>query len=316
MRSTTVTTNAFHLFARSTCSITTTSAPSTSAAYAYLAPSDGGLEAFERLWVLPATPVEKAAMVARIEAICATLNPEQLQRAYQTYRAGPTWVIAASQLAIRADAAGDATLAAKLRAEVADVRAKLGLSRTIGGGEAIAPGGGNPGLLGAVVPLGTQNRIADAAVAGLGLAAGAPNGTGIAAIEVRPAGDKAEGEHAIDDLAGKNVIAIIGPIEGAIVDAAGGRAEGLGVPMISLATAADQRIKGRFVFHIRHSAEARARTLAQRALAKGIKDIRRVRARQRLRQSGDRGVRRSDPEGRWLDHEDRDVPEGFEVVRE
>jgi branched-chain amino acid transport system substrate-binding protein len=229
------------------------------------------LPLFDRLWKL-ATPTEKSAMVARIEELCAAAPLDQLRSLYDHIeRNGPSWALAGSQLAVRADQASDTATAAKLRGEVAEVRVTLGLSRTIvASAVGNAPGGGNPGLVGAVVPLGTQNRIADAAVAGLGLAAGAPNGSGVAAIEVRPAGDKAEGEHAVDDLAGKNVIAIIGPIEGSVVDAAGGRAEGLGVPMISLATAADQRMKGRFVFHIRHSAEARARTLAQRALAKGV----------------------------------------------
>lgn len=247
------------------------------AAFAYSAPTGFSLHvvlgAFEELWRSGATPVEKSAMVARIEELCAAAPTEELRSTYDRIgRDGPSWALVGSQLAVRADQAGNATLAAKLRAEVAQVRSKLGLSRTIAAtAVGNAPGGGNPGLVGAVVPLGTQNRIADAAVAGLGLAAGAPNGSGVAAIEVRPAGDKAEGEHAVDDLAGKNVIAIIGPIEGSVVDAAGGRAEGLGVPMISLATAADQRMKGRFVFHIRHSAEARARTLAQRALAKGVR---------------------------------------------
>jgi branched-chain amino acid transport system substrate-binding protein len=229
------------------------------------------LPLFDRLWKL-ATPTEKSAMVARIEELCAAAPLDQLRALYEHIeRNGPGWALAGSQLAVRADQASDTATAAKLRGEVVEVRVTLGLSRTIvASAVGNAPGGGNPGLVGAVVPLGTQNRIADAAVAGLGLAAGAPNGSGVAAIEVRPAGDKAEGEHAVDDLAGKNVIAIIGPIEGSVVDAAGGRAEGLGVPMISLATAADQRMKGRFVFHIRHSAEARARTLAQRALAKGV----------------------------------------------
>jgi branched-chain amino acid transport system substrate-binding protein len=246
------------------------------AAFAYSAPASYSLryvlQAFDLLWRSGATPVEKSAMVARIEELCGAAPTDELHDNYiRMGRDGPSWALVGSQLAVRADQAGNPALATKLRGEVAEVRLKLGLSRTIpASAVGNAPGGGNPGLVGAVVPLGTQNRIADAAVAGLGLAAGAPNGSGVAAIEVRPAGDKAEGEHAVDDLAGKNVIAIIGPIEGSVVDAAGGRAEGLGVPMISLATAADQRMKGRFVFHIRHSAEARARTLAQRALAKGV----------------------------------------------
>ena len=231
------------------------------------------LAAFDAAWK-DATPTERTAMVQRIEELCAAAPTEALQSMYDGMtRDGPSWALVGSQLAVRADQKGETARAAKLRGEVADVRAKLGLAKTIAIVAGAAPGGSNSGLVGAVVPLGSQNRIANAAVAGLGLAAGAASGTGIAAIEVRPAGDKTEGEHAIDDLAGKNVIAIIGPIEGSIVDAAGTRAEGLGVPLISLATAADQRMHGKFVFHIRHSAEARARTLAQRALAKGVHDF-------------------------------------------
>ncbi len=229
------------------------------------------LPIFDRLWKL-ASPTEKAVMVARIEEVCASAPQDQLRAVWDHIgHDGPAWALVGSQLVVRADQAGDTSGAAKLRNEVAEVRATLGLSRTItaaavGG----APATSNRGLIGAVVPLGTQNRIADAAVAGLGLAAGAPNGAGIAAIEVRPAGDKTQGEQAVDTLANDHVIAIVGPIEGGIVDAAGARAESLGLPLISLATAADQRLKGRFIFHIRHSAEQRARILANRALAKGI----------------------------------------------
>ncbi len=229
------------------------------------------LAAFDRLWKL-ASPTEKAAMVARIEELCAAAPQDQLRAQWDHIEHdGPSWALVGSQLAVRADQAGDASGAAKLRNEVGEVRGSLGLSRTI---TAAAVGGApattTSGTIGAVIPLGTQNRIADAAVAGLGLAAGAASGSGIAAIEVRPAGDKAQGEQAVDRLASDHVIAIVGPIEGGIVDAAGARAEDLGLPMISLATAAEQRIRGRFIFHIRHSAEQRARILAKRALAKGI----------------------------------------------
>ena len=133
--------------------------------------------------------------------------------------------------------------------------------------------GGDAGLLGAVVPLGSkkENRVAEQAVAGLGLAAGAPDGKGIVAIETRAAVDKTTSAEAVDVLARQNVIAIIGPIGKDSVDGASARAENLGVPMISLSTSAEQRPTGRFIFHIRHSPEHRARTLAQRALAKGVK---------------------------------------------
>ena len=230
------------------------------------------LPIFDRWWKL-ATPTEKTAMVARIEEVCAAAASDQLRAVYDHIeRNGPSWALAGSQLAIRADQAGDASTAAKLRGEVAEVRGTLGLSRTITAGEA-PPGTGSSGILGAILPLGTQDRIAVPAAAGLGLAAGAPTGAGIAAIEVRATADKVTSEQAVDALAAKNVLAIIGPIEGALVDASGGRAEALGLPLISLATAPDQRITGRFVFHIRHSAEARARMLAQRALAKGVREF-------------------------------------------
>jgi branched-chain amino acid transport system substrate-binding protein len=137
----------------------------------------------------------------------------------------------------------------------------------------VTGGGADSGLVGAVVPLGSkeENRIAEAAVAGLGLAAGAPDGKGVVAIETRAAIDKTQSAEAVDALARQNVIAIIGPIKGSSVDAASARAESLGVPLISLATNAELRTGGKFVFHIRHSPDARARALAQRALAAGIK---------------------------------------------
>ena len=172
------------------------------------------------------------------------------------------------------EAAGDAARGAKLRIDIAPVRAAVGLPATITASQAggVSSTNGNPGLVGAVVPIGSkkEGRVAEAAIAGLGLAAGAPTGKGVAAIETRKAVDQSEAAAAVDELAAKNVVAIIGPIEGASVDAAAARAADHQLPLISLATAPEQRTSGPFVFHVRHSAEARARTLAQRALAKGI----------------------------------------------
>src|SRR5690606_5300550 len=179
-----------------------------------------------------------------------------------------------SRLVILYDHAGDAPRAARMRENMVPVRAHVGLPRTITEAEVggAASGAGQAGLVGAVVPLGSreENRIAEAAVAGLGLAAGASDGKGIAAIETRIGVDTTTSAAAVDQLARQNVIAIVGPIKAASVDAAAARAESLGVPLISLATNADQRTSGRFVFHIRHSPDARARSLAQRALAAGI----------------------------------------------
>ncbi len=250
-------------------------------AYALAAqPDDKALAAlpyFDQLWPR-ATSMERAVMIGRIAAIVQGASPDALAHAYDQLpdRRGPSIAIAGGRLALIAEATGDAAGAAKRRTDIAPAREAAGLTRSITettvGALKVAAGAGNPGLLGAVVPLGSkrENRLAEAAVAGLGLAAGATGGGGVAAIETRAAIDKDTAAAAVDQLAGQNVIAIVGPIEGVSVDAAAEHAESSGVPLISLATAPEQRTGGHYVFHIRHSAEARARTLAKLAAAKGV----------------------------------------------
>ncbi len=220
------------------------------------------------------SPTERAAIVARVEQLAAAAQPDALRRAFDEIadRRGPAMAAVASRLAVLA---GDTPEGQKLREAAAPARAAVGLPRTIAPSEAAPPaGGGDANLLGAIVPLGGKTaRVGEAAVAGLGLAAGVPDGHGVAAIEMRTAADPETGTAAVDDLARANVVAIVGPVDGASVDAAGARAESLGVPLISLATRPEQRTTGRFVFHVVHSAEARARALAQRALGKGIKSF-------------------------------------------
>lgn len=233
------------------------------------------LPVFDQLWDR-VTPAERAVMLARIEDLVSAADPNTLARVYDELadRKGPSIAIVGSRLILVSEAAGDAARGAKLRIDIAPVRAAVGLPATITSAQVggASSTNGNPGLVGAVVPMGSKKeaRVAEAAIAGLGLAAGAPTGKGVAAIETRKAVDQSEAAAAVDDLASKNVVAIIGPIEGAAVDAAAARAADHQLPLISLATAPEQRATGPFVFHVRHAAEARARTLAQRALAKGI----------------------------------------------
>ena len=243
-------------------------------AYATTSPAES-LRWFDELYDR-VTPAERALILTRVADAVSRIDPAQLDHVYHDLprRDGPGVALAGARLSVIDDQNGNTAQAAQLRTDIAPVRAKLGLPRSIAAAAAGAAttGTGMHGLLGAVMPLGTsQNRIAEAAVAGLALAAGAPTGQGVAAVETRVAADPGSSGEAVDQLAGQNVIAIIGPIDGKSVDAAGARAEGLGVPLLSLATAPEQRFSGRFVFHIRHSPEARARTLAQRALAAGVK---------------------------------------------
>jgi ABC-type branched-subunit amino acid transport system substrate-binding protein len=222
------------------------------------------------------SPAEKALIVQRVEAVVAAADPTALEHTYNELqnRSGPSIAAVGSRLVLIDERAGRADRAAKLREDITRVRVQLGLPRAFSESEvgAASGGGGDPGLLGAVVGLGgKENRIAEAAVAGLALAAGALDGKGVAAVETRVAADDTVAAEAVDQLAKQNVIAIVGPIEKKAVDAAGKRADDLGVPLLSLSTTPEQRATGRFVFHIRHSPESRARLLAQRALAGGVK---------------------------------------------
>ncbi|MEO7096395.1 MAG: hypothetical protein ABI175_24260, partial [Polyangiales bacterium] len=186
---------------------------------------------------------EKALIVARVLEVVATADPETLRRIYDEIddRKGPAMAAVASRLALLAEQAGkpDEHLAER----AASARVAVGLPKTIGETPAASSTGtsGNAGLVGAVLPLGgKQNRVAEAAAAGLGMAAGVSDGKGIAAVEVRSAMDADASAVAVEDLARNNVIAIVGPIDSAAVDAAGIRAESLKLPLLSLSTAAEK----------------------------------------------------------------------------
>jgi ABC-type branched-subunit amino acid transport system substrate-binding protein/tetratricopeptide (TPR) repeat protein len=228
------------------------------------------LPLFEKLYAR-VTPTERTLIVARCDEVAAGADPGALKKALDDLdKKGPAMAAVASRLAMLADQSGNAGEAQRFRELAAPARHAVGLPKTIRASSTTVSGSGNPGLLGAVMP-GGKNKAGDAAQAGLGLAAGASGGGGVAAIEIRSAADASAAALAVEHLAKQNVVAIIGPIDGASVDAAGGRAEGLGVPLLSLAARPEERTTGRFVFHLRHSAEARGRALARKALSAGIK---------------------------------------------
>lgn len=223
------------------------------------------LPAFDQLYPR-VTPTEKAAIVERCLELAAASQVDALKKAYDEIsdKRGPAMAAVATQLAILdGDKWRDAAIAA---------RASVGLSKTLASVGAASSGGET--LLGAIVPLsGKSARVGEAAVAGLGLAAGVPDGKGVAPIEVRSAAGAEAASAMVDELARANVAAIVGPVEGEAVDAAAERAESLGVPLLSLNTRPEKRRGGRYIFHVVHSAESRARALAQRAMAKGFKSF-------------------------------------------
>ncbi|HWO22307.1 MAG TPA: penicillin-binding protein activator [Kofleriaceae bacterium] len=234
------------------------------------------LSLFDQLWKR-ATPTERALIVARVEEVVAGADPKLLARGIDQLddRKGPAMAAVASRLALVAEGEGRAADARRFR-ELADpARAAVGLPRTITAVAPAAGGAGAAGLVGAVLPFGGKaNLVADAAGAGLGLAAGATGGKGAAAIEVRAAEDPDGASLAIENLAKANVVAVVlGVSDGAAVDAAAARAESLGLPLLTLHPQPDKRTTGRYVFHLWHPAVQRARILARRALAKGVKEF-------------------------------------------
>lgn len=249
------------------------------AAMAYsLASGENPLEAlpvFDLLWPR-VTATERAVALARVEAVVAAAPPSALRHSYDALpdRRGPSIAVAGTRLASIADAAGDAAGAARQREDIAPARAAAGMPRLNPSNEASGSraGASDANLLGAVLPGAAKERVVSEAVtAGLGLAAGLPDGNGGVAIETRTAVDKLAAVERIEALAAKNVVAILGPVGDSMTDAAAGRAESLGVPLISLSPHAEGRATGRFVFYIRHSPEARAQALAERGLAHRIK---------------------------------------------
>ncbi len=226
------------------------------------------LPIFDQLYAR-VTPTERAMITARCQEVTAAADPAALEKVFGDLdKNGPAMAAVASRLAIAAAQAGNAEKAKAMREAAAPARRAVGLPSTID--IAIIPsGGGKAGLVGAVMP-NRRSHASEAVQAGLGLASGAAGGEGVVAVEIRHARDPAAAAVAVDSLAKQDVVAIVGPLDGASVDAATVRADELGVPLLSLTSRPDQRKPSKYVFHVRHSAEARARTLARYALGKGV----------------------------------------------
>lgn len=222
-------------------------------------------------WFRVATAIERVYVLERVQALVAAADEAALVVAWQAVEddGGPSRAVLGPAVAALREAAGRADEARELRESSAKLRRKLGLPSMAAVGAA-----GPPGTLGAILPLvGKQSRVAESAALGLALAAGAGDGRGAAIVEVRAADSAAEAEAAFDDLVGAGAAAVVGPISGPAVDGVAPRAERAQVPMLSLSSRPEERAGGRFVFHLMHSAEARARALARRATASGLRKV-------------------------------------------
>lgn len=224
---------------------------------------------FDRWWPL-ATEPERAFIRARIEELVAAASPAQAAAAWGDLGGGgPAVAILGWRIAAERAAAGDVDGAQAARDKARPARAKLGLAT--GEDPLASPSGpGDAGRLGAVLPqTSKQARLIEQIVRGLTVAA---SSLGADAPRVRI--EDAEGAAttaAVDRLVDDGVLAILGPTDGASVDAAAAEAAHRGIPLLSFAARADERPPaGTYVFHVMHSAEARARALAAAAGKAGV----------------------------------------------
>jgi len=217
-----------------------------------------------------ATPPERAFVLGRGAEIVTAAGADQIAAAWAAARGGSVaTALLGDRVARDRAAAGDADGAAQARQRAIAARQQLGLPG--GADEAVPIGPAAIGKLGAIVGQSAKYaRIAEQVVRGLHVAV-ATLGEGAPSIQIEDAEGSAAAD-AVTTLAGGEVLGIVGPADGASVDAASARAAELRVPLMSLNARAEERTAGgAWVFHVMHSAEARARALARRANRLGVK---------------------------------------------
>ena len=227
-------------------------------------------------YVRSATAAEKVWALQQMTTLVAGLTAAAVTEAWQreaVRSALPSGIIVARRVAAEQVQQGHADTAATTLARVVPAATEWqipldGPAVTVASNtDTVA----DPRRVSALVPRGSkQQRVADSMIAALAQVSGAGGGDGIAVIDVQTESDPATAMTAIEVVAEGSSIAAIGPLEAAAVDAAAGRAEKLGLPLVTLSPRADERTTGTFVFHIMHSAEARARQLARKAYSKGV----------------------------------------------
>jgi branched-chain amino acid transport system substrate-binding protein len=218
-------------------------------------------------------PAERAYAIERVGALVEALDDGAVRRAFDDLerRGGPAAALLGDRLANRLEADGDLRRADQIRRDIARARAAIGLTP-----EASPTDGGDPQRLGAVLPLtGRQNRAGDLSMRGLAIASGSFGGGGRGVeqdgvprpflLSVRDSGSTAgAAADAVDELTAEGAIGLVGPMDVDAVERAAERAARAGMPMVSLSPRPGRPggASSRFVFHVVHSAEDRARALA------------------------------------------------------
>ena len=242
---------------------------------------------FDRWWP-HATPAERGYILARVTELATAANAGHAKAAWDELasQSGVAAAILGARVANDRQAAGDSSGAEKIRKSIASARQSIGLLPLASAVATpatvpvavVAPTGRV--VVGACVPqTGKRSRVGEKALRGLSIAVGAlgtaQTGDAAAAerlvVEVQSVQGPQDVAAAVDALASQGAAAIIGPIDGPEIDAVGERAEKLPMTVLSLAARPEERASHAHTYHMMHSAESRARVLARRSLAAGVK---------------------------------------------
>jgi branched-chain amino acid transport system substrate-binding protein len=226
-------------------------------------------EAFYRV----AREHERAWIRERAEALAAGPPPAQLPG---LYGAAPRGSLAAAVLGHRlAAVTADSARRQAIVGEIRPSRQAFGLE--VAG--AAWPGSeaeGDARLVGLLVPLsGKTHAVGEGAMRGALLGANAQSGVGAERIQLAvrdTRGDPVRAAHAVRELAGEGVIAIVGPIDRREAAAAVRAAESLSVPMVAL-DVADAGSPQAGVFHALPTPASRAAGLATWAAGRRLQRV-------------------------------------------
>jgi branched-chain amino acid transport system substrate-binding protein len=219
-----------------------------------------------------AQPAEREMRLQQFEAaLDAAPAPDLVKLVAEVDKKSAAWPAAALKLSRVQLHAGDHAHAGELAAEVISADPQGPYAESARGVQRAAQGGANlkPNLIGVVMPMtGDLKGFADQALNGIALALDL-QGRGNVQVEVVDSkGEPDAAAEAVEQLAQKGAIAILGPLGIAEGFAAATRAQQLGIPIVSLSRAEGLTALGEYVFRDMPTSSAQARAVADYAQRK------------------------------------------------
>ena len=214
---------------------------------------------------------DKAKAKSKADKIAEDMSPDDVQSAFDNLvtKEGLASAVLSLKLYREYLAAGDFEKAKELKEITKDANGSIGIAEEQLFFEDMPTG--NPGRVGTLLPLsGKLNRIGTVLAKGISLAtvvAAAPT------IELDSVDSKSEFDMALsmDTLSNADVIAALGPFDYRAVRSAVEHANEKKIPLMTLTPMKVSSDVSQFIFHVRHSAEERAKALAKAAIDQGIK---------------------------------------------